>query len=473
MTLTKRKKKYQRESTVAVRLFQLIGLSYTSMTDPQETYGGETGTDVEIHYDGHRIGIQVTEFSADEGAVLAKRGLRAATAYNDEKGKLTSGCIPLREQVPALARRIRKKIEKSELYDFKQFDEVWLLVATFVPWAPVATFQLPGVTITLKDLNWHLNDELRRSNFTRVFVYNMLGKTVYEWSSVTGWRCIQENPAAPASTGAELWFKPYLADPEIRKDPKGWALLEADRMRQQTSLTTNVEDRVTSTTQSEAIVPEHELERHKGMPMNPGFSQHWSEWLDRHIWPQIYTMLLHDCFFKLMGRARELTGEFSGPIGWHIEVGYVTWQAMAIRRLCDRRRDVISLARLLVEAKSKNIVQKPQIDELFAKLKCCDDVCNMANNYIAHTGDPRRRQNLSEWKLLADHLTEARKAICEVVVTLDHDLLKRTNPFEIMPVPQYNFTQEFESWVGAGDIQKLHKYFHEYRRAVNAWVRHT
>ena len=75
MTLTKREEKYQRKSTVAVRLFQLIGLSYTSMTDPQETYGGETGADVEIHYDGHRIGIQVTEFSADESPVPAKRGL--------------------------------------------------------------------------------------------------------------------------------------------------------------------------------------------------------------------------------------------------------------------------------------------------------------------------------------------------------------------------------------------------------------
>ncbi|MGE3979140.1 MAG: hypothetical protein AB7F94_16395, partial [Nitrospira sp.] len=260
------------------------------MTDPQGTYGGETGADVEIHYDGRRIGIQVTEFSADEGAVRAKRGLRAATAPNDKEGKLTFGCIPLREQVPALARRIRKKIEKSELYDFKQFDEVWLLVTTFIPWAPVATFQLPGVTITPKGLNRHLNDELRQSKFTRVFVYNMLLKTVYEWSRGTGWRCIlQENPAAPASTGAELWFKQYLADPEIRKDPKGWALREADRMRRQTSLSV---DKLNPLRQRLCCILRRCV---------------WLKKLDYLIWPQIHTMLLDHCFFKLMDRARELT----------------------------------------------------------------------------------------------------------------------------------------------------------------------
>jgi hypothetical protein len=39
-----------------------------------------------------------------------------------------------------------------------------------------------------------------------------------------------------------------------------------------------------------------------------------SEWLDGHIWPQVQTMMLNDAYFKLMGRARELTGEFNGPI---------------------------------------------------------------------------------------------------------------------------------------------------------------
>jgi hypothetical protein len=39
-----------------------------------------------------------------------------------------------------------------------------------------------------------------------------------------------------------------------------------------------------------------------------------SKWLNNQIWPQIHAMMLNDAYFKLMGRARELTGEFNGPI---------------------------------------------------------------------------------------------------------------------------------------------------------------
>jgi hypothetical protein len=57
------------------------------------------------------------------------------------------------------------------------------------------------------------------------------------------------------------------------------------------------------------------------------------DWLDQHIWPQIQTMMLNDAYFKLMRRARGLTGEFNGPIAGLIEVGYVISQTLAIRRL--------------------------------------------------------------------------------------------------------------------------------------------
>jgi hypothetical protein len=58
-------------------------------------------------------------------------------------------------------------------------------------------------------------------------------------------------------------------------------------------------------------------------------------------------MMLNDAYFKLMGWARALTGEFNGPIAGLIEIGYVTSQILAIRRLCDGRKDVISLRRVL------------------------------------------------------------------------------------------------------------------------------
>jgi hypothetical protein len=54
--------------------------------------------------------------------------------------------------------------------------------------------------------------------------------------------------------------------------------------------------------------------------MSTAIREHWLDWLDKHIWPQIQTMMLHDAYFKLLGRARQLTGEFSGPVGWLVEV---------------------------------------------------------------------------------------------------------------------------------------------------------
>src|SRR5258708_40080053 len=73
--------------------------------------------------------------------------------------------------------------------------------------------------------------------------------------------------------------------------------------------------------------------------MNTSLPPHWANWLDHQIWPQIHSFMLNDAYFKLMGRARELTGEFNGPIAGLIEMGYVISQTIAIRRLCDPRRD--------------------------------------------------------------------------------------------------------------------------------------
>lgn len=195
-----------------------------------------------------------------------------------------------------------------------------------------------------------------------------------------------------------------------------------------------------------------------------------SDWLDQHIWPQIQTMLLNDAYFKLMGRARELTGEFNGPIAGLIEAGYVTSQTIAIRRLCDDRRDVISLRRALVETKMGNIALSDRIDALLSRLDSCDNVCRLVNDYVAHTANPLRRPNLGDWNLQAAHLTEAQRAICQVAVFLDRDLLRRRNDVKIVPVPQFDFMQEFRLWVPETKIPALWEFWHAHNDAVNAWI---
>jgi hypothetical protein len=67
--------------------------------------------------------------------------------------------------------------------------------------------------------------------------------------------------------------------------------------------------------------------------------------MEKQIWPQVWKMMLDDAYFKLVGYARELTGRLNGPVAQIILDGYLTFQMVAIRRLCDPRKDVISLRR--------------------------------------------------------------------------------------------------------------------------------
>lgn len=196
-----------------------------------------------------------------------------------------------------------------------------------------------------------------------------------------------------------------------------------------------------------------------------------SEMLERHIWPQIQTMMLNDAYFKLMGHAREITGEFNGPIAWLIEVGYITFQAVTIRRLCDGRRDVISLRRLLEEAKANDLVSNNQLDDLSQRLDSCDHICELVNNYVAHTANPERKKNISEWNLQVGHLIEAQKVICEVAVIFDRDLLQRRSFVALIPVPQQgNIMQDFRNWVPEASIERLWEFWHAHNKAVNAWI---
>jgi hypothetical protein len=193
-------------------------------------------------------------------------------------------------------------------------------------------------------------------------------------------------------------------------------------------------------------------------------------WLDHDVWPQIQTMMLNDAYFKLMGRARELTGEFNGPIASLIESGYVTSQVVAIRRLCDSRKDVISLRRALLECKAKQLVPITTIDRLLGRLDHCGHVCELVNNHVAHTANPLRRPEVSDWKLQVGQLADAQRAICEVAITLDRDLLNRKNYVKIVPVPQFDIMQEFGCWVPDETIKALWDFWHAYVDLVNAWI---
>ena len=138
------------------------------------------------------------------------------------------------------------------------------------------------------------------------------------------------------------------------------------------------------------------------------------DWLDQHVLPEIQNMLVQDAYFKLMGYARQLTGEFNGAVAGLIYAGYITSQTVAIRRLCDNRRDVISLRRVLEEARKTNPTVDANGGYLSQKLDACRSIGDLVDNYIGHTGNPQRRPNMPAWRLQEQQLTDAQKAICEV-----------------------------------------------------------
>ena len=131
-----------------------------------------------------------------------------------------------------------------------------------------------------------------------------------------------------------------------------------------------------------------------------------------------------------------------------IEMGYVTWQTVAIRRLCDQKRGVISLRRLLIEATNHS----PLIEELSGQLDDCEHVVELVNNHVAHAANPDRRPNAAQWSLQAEQLIRAQRAICEVAVKLDRNVLRRKTFVKIIPVPQFDIMQEFRSWVSNDGI---------------------
>jgi len=181
--------------------------------------------------------------------------------------------------------------------------------------------------------------------------------------------------------------------------------------------------------------------------------------------------MLNDAYFRLVWQARKLTGKLNGPIAELIQTGYLTSQTVAIRRLCDDRRDVISLRRVLMEAKAKRLASTDQIDKLSDQLDSCGPVCDLVNDHIAHTANPSRKSNVSNSTCKWEELFKAQEAICKIAVKLERGILGRKNVINIIPVPQFDIMEDLRLWVPHDVISKLYDFWHTHNKAVNAWSR--
>jgi hypothetical protein len=186
------------------------------------------------------------------------------------------------------------------------------------------------------------------------------------------------------------------------------------------------------------------------------------QWLDEQIWPQIQSLMLNDAYFRLVKYVFEISQKYIDPIGNLVVNGYVTFQMIGIRRLCDNKRDVISLRRLVIDS------TLPNKQALLKKLDACDEVCDRASDHIAHTGNPVRRLKITDWNLRDDDLTNAHKAICEVAITLDRTRANPKGYVKIIPVVQTLDMREFN--LSEADTKKLWEFWHAHNGAVNAWI---
>lgn len=106
------------------------------------------------------------------------------------------------------------------------------------------------------------------------------------------------------------------------------------------------------------------------------------------------------------------------------------------------------------------------VDQLLSMLDSCDPVCGAVNNHIAHTTN----SNANDWTLKMGNVIDAHRAICKVAVVLNRDVLQRTSPAAIIPVPRFEVMEEFEPWVSTDNIKELQSLWNAHCNEVDAWI---
>jgi hypothetical protein len=258
----------------------------------------------------------------------------------------------------------------------------------------------------------------------------------------------------------------------------------------------------------------------------------WLEWLrgdpDHSIVRQICTMLWNDAIFRLINESRRIALQseqpscvFNRAIGAFTDQGYVATQVLAIRRLLDKRKDIISLPRLLtdIEANWRLITREnyvshdsvpydPQASvesvirhEAFDKLsrirpddrgprdKICpvifaclnrrlersgaSRVIQLGNKFIAHAADYQSRQQLNnaQQSISFAKLDACHRAICRTAHAISTQLLW-DGGHGLMPIPQYDVLEHLDQpWLSQADVQTLQAFWDHHCDNVKACTR--
>lgn len=146
-----------------------------------------------------RVGIEVTQFHADERTKL-QRGGSPARAIETKLARAKPGrayhmWISV-DPIPGLISRIKDKIKLAQDYDRTEFDELWLLITGGLPklGAVASTVALPFL-VDLKKLEAATNSSLASSLYDLAYIHTHLPAGLFCWSRTTGWRQLAPLPA--------------------------------------------------------------------------------------------------------------------------------------------------------------------------------------------------------------------------------------------------------------------------------------
>jgi hypothetical protein len=192
--------KFQLERDIVDRFLRELGHGNFSLSDPNAGRKTDTGADVLVTLSGVRYGIQVTRYHSDEGMHPGGRGSNLRRQEAAYRGWNTAYAM-CGNPIPwsGLVSRIHAKC--IEAHPEHGFDELVLLVASSVPeWSGLVSTLLLDIALDLDQMNSILSPILRRSPYSSVYLYNMMGvggPSVHEWTRESGiWRKIPRAASA-------------------------------------------------------------------------------------------------------------------------------------------------------------------------------------------------------------------------------------------------------------------------------------
>ena len=148
--------------------------------------------DVIVTLHGVRVGIEVTQFHADErlgsiGSPLRKAEVQLARKYPEAPHSMWG--VP--DPIPALVARISEKVEAALGYDESRYNELWLLITAGIPRLDAigATLALPAF-VEIEKLNQLTHAQLCDSVITQVYFHTILPRSLFGWNRNNKWHSV-------------------------------------------------------------------------------------------------------------------------------------------------------------------------------------------------------------------------------------------------------------------------------------------